>query len=387
MAFEFIHQQVQQRKVKQLVRERFCLGSGQGRFIQVSDQQYLNFSSNDYLGLSQHPKVIAGWKNAADQYGTGSGGSPLVTGYQLPHHQLEQALCEWQGKAAALLFSSGFSANQGIIKALLSKQDLLLQDKLNHASLMEAGSLSAAQFKRFTHNSTERLQTLLASRKANNCLVITEGVFSMDGDQAPLNAISRLCKQHDAWLMVDDAHGVGCLGDQGRGSIQDADLAADDIQLQMLTFGKALGVSGAAVLCDSSVRDYLINFDRSYIYSTAMPAAQAAAVTEAIAVLQTEPEFQETLHQNIRLFKNLGRDLGLPLLESDTAIQPIILGSSERALWISEQLKLRGFWVSAIRPPTVPVNTARLRVTLSSSHRADDISRLLDTLVDLLRIE
>jgi 8-amino-7-oxononanoate synthase len=383
MAFEFVKQHVEQRKQQQLFRQRRCQSSAQGRLIEIDKQGFVNFSSNDYLGLSHHAKVIEAWKKGAERYGVGSGGSPLVTGFQQAHHELEETLCNWQGREGALLFNSGFSANQSVIKALLSKNDVLIQDKLNHASLMEAGVLCDASFMRFKHNSVPQLAKKLASQNSANCLVITEGVFSMDGDQAPLQSISDLCKQHQAWLMVDDAHGVGCLGDQGAGSLNHQGISHDDVQIQMLTFGKALGVSGAVILCDQELKDYLINFDKSYVYSTAMPAAQACAITESIKVLQTEPELQQKLVSNIALFKGLAKENGIALTDSNTAIQPIIVGQAEKALLMAQSLQNKGFWVSAIRPPTVPANTARLRVTLSSHHQEQDIVGLIKAISEV----
>jgi len=384
MAFEFIQDALQQRRQQQLFRQRCTQDSAQGRVFVSEGRQYLNFSSNDYLGLACHPKIVEAWREGAKRYGVGCGGSPLVTGFQSAHYQLEQELCEWQGRSAALLFNSGFSANQGLIKTLLGKDDLLLQDKLNHASLIEAGMLSDCQSKRFAHNQLEQLARRLGQREQQNCLVITEGVFSMDGDQAPLRAMAQLCQQHNSWLMVDDAHGVGCLGEQGRGSLSQQQVAAAEVQIQMLTFGKALGVSGATLLCDQDLQDYLINFDKSYVYSTAMPAAQAMAISAAIKLVRADHSHQQQLQANITLFKRLAGELKLPLSQSTTAIQPILIGSSERAVAVSQQLKRQGFWVSAIRPPTVPPNTARLRITLSSHHRPEDIHALLAALADIL---
>ncbi len=384
MAFDFIQSELELRRQNNLLRKRRCQASAQGRLLRSEGQQYLNFSSNDYLGLANHPKIVEAWREGAKHYGVGCGGSPLVTGFQGPHYQLEQLLCEWQGRPAALLFNSGFSANQGLIKTLLGKNDLLLQDKLNHASLIEAGMLSGCQSKRFAHNQLEQLSQRLAARKQQNCLVITEGVFSMGGDQAPLKAIAQLCHQHNSWLMVDDAHGVGCLGEQGRGSLNQQQVGSSDVQIQMLTFGKALGVSGATLLCDHDLQDYLINFDKSYVYSTAMPAAQAMAISAAIELVRSDPHYQQQLQTNISLFKALAAELAIPLGKSNTAIQPVLIGSSERALLCSERLKQQGFWVSAIRPPTVPPNTARLRITLSSHHQREDIHALLAALASIL---
>ncbi|WP_427981868.1 8-amino-7-oxononanoate synthase [Agarivorans sp.] len=384
MAFEFIQSQLEQRRQQQLFRQRCTQDSAQGRVLVSEGRQYLNFSSNDYLGLARHPKIVEAWREGAKRYGVGCGGSPLVTGFQSPHHDLEQLLCEWQGRPAALLFNSGFSANQGLIKTLLGKNDLLLQDKLNHASLIEAGMLSACPSKRFAHNQLEQLTRRLAERDQQNCLVITEGVFSMDGDQAPIKAMAQLCQQHNSWLMVDDAHGVGCLGEQGRGSLNQQQVNADEVQIQMLTFGKALGVAGASLLCDQELHDYLINFDKSYVYSTAMPAAQAMAISAAIKLVRADHSHQQQLQANIQLFKCLAAELKLPLSQSTTAIQPILIGSSERALVASQQLKQQGFWVTAIRPPTVPPNTARLRITLSSHHQREDIHALLAALASIV---
>ncbi|WP_026972469.1 8-amino-7-oxononanoate synthase [Aliagarivorans marinus] len=378
MAFEFVTQALSERRDSDLLRARRCQSSRQGRCLQHQGRDYLNFSSNDYLGLSQHPEVVAAWCKGANEYGVGSAGSPLVTGFQSPHLALEQQLAEWFGYPAALLFSSGFCANQAVIKAFDNPSLTTFHDKLNHASLIEAGMYSSAPMKRFRHNDVAHLDQLL-SRANGDKLVISEGVFSMDGDSAPLGDIAQVSKQHKAWLMIDDAHGAGVLGEKS--SVSCAGLGAEDVQIMVITFGKAFGVQGAAVLCSEQLREYLLNFARSYVYSTAMPAAQASAVSASLNVMATQPQHRERLSQNIALFRKLAEHQSVPLHASNTAIQPILIGSAAKAQQISLRLKEQGLWVNAIRPPTVPPNTSRLRVTLTAHHSAEDINSLVEALV------
>jgi 8-amino-7-oxononanoate synthase len=375
MAFDFIAQQLHQRQEADLLRSRRVNQAPQGRLIRFNDQRFLNFAGNDYLGLANHPKVIEAFRQAAQNFGIGSGGSPLLTGYQTPHAELEALLCNWLDLPAALLFSSGFSANQAVIKALMSKGDLLLQDKLNHASLMEAGMLSDATMKRFHHNDMKALSSRLDGAPPNT-LVVSEGVFSMDGDGAPLAQMSDLCQANRAWLMIDDAHGLGVCGPGGRGSCPGAAIKPD---ILMATFGKALGVGGAFVGASQALVDFLMNFSRSYVYSTAMPAAQAAAVSAAITVLKEE-SLSLRLADNICYFKQCLGDFSAQLLPSDTAIQPWLVGDSGEALRLSERLRARGIWAPAIRPPTVPPHRARLRITLSAAHLSSDIDALVEAL-------
>lgn len=372
MSFEFIAQSLSHRKEAQLLRSRqlnksTCVGR-----LSVAGKAYLNFSSNDYLGLANDEQLIEAWQQGAQYYGVGSGASPLVTGHCCAHQELEQHLCDWLGFEAAILFNSGFSANQAIIKALLSKEDLLLQDKLNHASLIEAGMMSEVKMKRFLHNDVQSLEKYLQI-PAKNKLVVTEGVFSMDGDMAPIGQISQVANKHQAWLMLDDAHAIGVLGSQGQGSLENP----QHVQIYMATFGKALGVGGAFIAGSQALIDYLINFARSYIYSTAMPPAMAYTVSQSINMVRQQTWRREKLQENIALFKQKCSQLPVQLLASDTAIQPILLGSAEKALNMSELLKKQGYWVSAIRPPTVPNNTARCRITLSASHSSADIAQLV----------
>lgn len=266
----FMQAQLAQRRQNSVWRQRICVEHNSGRKLQVDGQHYLNFSGNDYLGLSRHPKVIEAWQQGAAQYGTGSGGSGHVTGFSLAHQQLENTLSEWLGYPRALLFISGFAANQAVITALMSQGDRILADKLSHASILEASMLSNANLRRFTHNSPSSLEKLLAHPTEGKTLIITEGVFSMDGDCAPLTELQQLAGQHNVWLMVDDAHGIGVRGREGRGS---CDVHGIKPELLIVTFGKAFGLSGAAVLCDETTADYFIQTARHLIYSTSMPPA------------------------------------------------------------------------------------------------------------------
>ncbi|ALR76067.1 8-amino-7-oxononanoate synthase [[Enterobacter] lignolyticus] len=367
-----------QRRAAQALRVRLPVSQGAGRWLRQGDARWLNFSSNDYLGLSQHPQIVAAWQQGAAQYGTGSGGSGHVTGYSVAHQALEAALADRLGYPRALLFISGFAANQATIAALLHKGDRIIADRLSHASLLEAASLSPAELRRFTHNDGEHLQTLLAKPVAGQQLVVTEGIFSMDGDSAPLADIAARTRSANGWLMVDDAHGIGVCGD-GRGSC-----AAQGVKPELLvvTFGKAFGLSGAAVLCSDSVAEYLLQFARHLIYSTAMPPAQAVALQTALAVVMSEEgdARRETLRQHIGRFRQGAQQLGWRLTASESAIQPLIVGENAPTLALAERLRQQGCWLSAIRPPTVPAGTARLRITLTAAHLQDDIDRLLEVL-------
>jgi len=367
-----------QRRDAQALRVRLPVHQGAGRWLRQGDARWLNFSSNDYLGLSQHPQIVAAWQQGAAQYGTGSGGSGHVTGYSVAHQALEEALAGWLGYSRSLLFISGFAANQAVIAALLHKDDRIIADRLSHASLLEAASLSPAELRRFTHNDGEHLQTLLAKPVPGQQLVVTEGIFSMDGDSAPLADIAARTRSAHGWLMVDDAHGIG-VGEDGRGSC-----AAQGVKPELLivTFGKAFGLSGAAVLCSDSVADYLLQFARHLIYSTAMPPAQAVALHQALGVVRSEEgdARRQTLRQHIGRFRRGAQQLGWRLTDSESAIQPLIVGENAPTLALAEHLRQQGCWLSAIRPPTVPAGTARLRITLTAAHQEEDIDRLLEVL-------
>jgi 8-amino-7-oxononanoate synthase len=373
MAFEFITQALRQQQTDSLLRTRAVCNEA------------INFSANDYLGLSTHPDVIAAWQRGANEHGVGSGGSALVTGYTHAHAALEEKLAEITGFESSLLFNSGYSANQALIKALLNKNDLLVQDKLNHASLIEAGVYSPATMKRFKHNDSDHLAQILTQYRPQhaNSLVVTEGVFSMDGDMADLPAISQHCKAHDTWLLVDDAHGFGVLP-QGQNSLKQQGLLAADVDLYMATFGKAVGVSGAFVAASKEVIDYLVNFSKPYIYSTAMPAAMAMCINKALTIMLTETWRVSHLNQLICYFKQQCSLRNITLMPSDTAIQPLLIGDASKAMKISQTLANQGLLVKAIRPPTVPLGTSRLRITLSANHRIEDIDLLLTRLKEAL---
>ncbi|USD36191.1 8-amino-7-oxononanoate synthase [Ferrimonas sp. SCSIO 43195] len=366
-----------ERDAQGLYRHRQAIQRLDGGQILVDDRPYHHFCGNDYLGLAESSRLSDAWKRGLRRFGAGSGASPLVTGHHQAHQQLEQTLCQWLGFERALLFSSGFAANQAIIHALMQKSDLLLQDRLNHASLQEAGHLCPATQARFKHNDCDDLARRLQSAAPEQAkLVITEGVFSMDGDRAPLADIAALCQQHRAWLMVDDAHGCGILGQQGRGSCDAAGIQPD---LLVVTFGKAFGCAGAAVLCGHDLAEYLTQFARHLIYSTALPPAQACAIGEAIEVITQEPWRQQRLAQWQQLLQ-ARLDSAIPLCHTDTPIQPLMVGDSQRALALSEALRRKGFWVSAIRPPTVPAGKARLRITLSAAHSQHQVQQLADAI-------
>lgn len=368
-----------ERRAADALRSRHTVAQGAGRWLTVGERRFCNFSSNDYLGLSQHPAVVRAWQQGAERYGVGSGGSGHVSGHTVAHQALESELAEWLGYPRALLFISGFSANQAAIAALTGKEDRIVADKLSHASLLEAASHSPAQLRRFAHNDVAQMRTLLAKPIDGQQLVVTEGIFSMDGDSAPLGEIAQAAGEAQAWLMVDDAHGTGVVGEQGRGSCH---LHGIKPEILIVTFGKGFGVSGAAVLCSETVADYLLQFARHLIYSTAMPPAQAMALSAALRVIRSDEGEQRraTLAALIARFRHGAAQLPMTLADSESAIQPLIVGDNARALRLAERLRQQGCWVTAIRPPTVPPGTARLRLTLTAAHQAEDIDSLLEAL-------
>ncbi|WP_127956868.1 8-amino-7-oxononanoate synthase [Serratia microhaemolytica] len=372
-----IEQALREQQQQNAYRQRQVHYGVNGRHVALNGRCYLNFSSNDYLGLSQHQAVIAAWQRGAERYGVGSGGSAHVSGFSAAHQQLEQQLADWLGYPRALLFISGYAANQAVLAALMRNGDAILADRLSHASLQEAAHLSPAQLRRFQHNRPEKLAALLQKKCLGQQLVITEGVFSMDGDTAPLVELQALAQQHAAWLLVDDAHGIGSYGDRGRGSCWQQNVKPE---ILVITFGKAFGVSGAAVLCSDFLAEYLLQFARHLIYSTAMPPAQACAVQAALHCIQQGDHLRQQLQSHIRQFRTGAAQLALPLADSESAIQPLLVGDNQQALQLAECLRTHGIWATAIRPPTVPLGSARLRLTLSATHQAQDIERLLEVL-------
>ncbi|MFN1531921.1 MULTISPECIES: 8-amino-7-oxononanoate synthase [Vibrio] len=359
-----------ERKTQGLNRSMNVVFAGNQSVLEHEGRRYINFSSNDYLGLANDQALVRAWQQGLSVYGSGSGASPLVTGFSAAHSNLEAALTEWLGYDRAILFGSGFSANQALLFTLLEKSDVLIQDRLNHASLMEAGALSPAKMKRFKHNDIEHLSSLI-SGEGNN-LVVTEGVFSMDGDCAPLANIVEVTGNHDAWLAVDDAHGIGVLGESGGGSCELAMVKPD---ILIVTFGKAFGMSGAAILCDHATGDFLTQFARHHVYSTAMPPAQAYALTHAVSMVQEQSWRREKLIELSEVYRDSLNDLD-GFVETQTSIKPFMIGESELALQVASACRQNGIWVSAIRPPTVPKGTSRLRITLTANHTKEQIQTL-----------
>ncbi|EOC1299851.1 8-amino-7-oxononanoate synthase [Cronobacter dublinensis] len=370
------------REASDSLRRRVVCDPAPGGALVHQGVRYRNFSGNDYLGLSQHPALIAAWQQGAEHYGVGSGASGHVSGYSGAHQALENALAQWLGYDRALLFISGFAANQAVVAALMQPQDRLLADRLSHASLLEAASHSPATLRRFAHNSPQALAALLDKPVDGLTLAFTEGVFSMDGDLAPLADLAALTQGAQTLLMVDDAHGIGVLGREGRGSCEVAGVRPD---LLLVTFGKAFGLSGAALLCSEPMADYLLQTARHLIYSTAMPGAQAQALRAALTVIREGDDLRARLTRNIARFRAGAAQLPLTLAGSHTAIQPLIVGENGAALALAAKLRARGCWVTAIRPPTVPPGTARLRLTLSAAHQDSDIDALLEALYDACR--
>ena len=366
-----------------LYRGRRVLEGPQATTVRVDGRELLAFCSNDYLGLANDPRVIGALQQGAARYGAGSGASHLVSGHSRAHHELEEALAEFTGRPRALLFSGGYAANLGVISALLGRGDAVFQDRLNHASLLDGGLLSGARLQRFLHNDASSLEARLARSPARRKLVAVDGVFSMDGDEAPLAALAAVCARHDALLYVDDAHGFGVLGERGAGTLEKQGMGSAGVPLLMATLGKALGVAGAFVAGSEELIETLIQFARTYIYTTAMPPALAVAAAESLRIVREEPWRRAHLQELIGRFRAGASALGLQLLPSQTAIQPLLLGDAATALRWSEQLLARGLLVPAIRPPTVPRGQSRLRVTLSAAHTVAEVERLLQALADI----
>lgn len=352
----------------------------------IDNKNIINFCSNDYLGLSQHESVIAAFKNAADIYGVGSGSAHLICGHTQAHHALEEELAEFTRRERALLFSTGYMANVGTINALVENGDSIFEDKLNHASLLDGGLSSGANFKRYPHADLAQLEKLLQKTDSRKWIV-TDGVFSMDGDVAPLHDLANLAQKQNALLMVDDAHGFGVLGKTGGGLIEALNLTQNEVPILMGTLGKAFGTFGAFVAGSETLIESLIQFARTYIYTTALPPAVAQATRESLKIVISETWRREKLRTLISEFKTGAAQLNLPLMPSDSPIQPLLIGDSFRATRMSEQLLNAGFLVSAIRPPTVPKNKARLRITFSALHEFEDVARLLETLHKLHNLE
>jgi 8-amino-7-oxononanoate synthase len=368
-----------QRRQQQLYRQRPNIDSAQGPVVRLEGREFVNFCSNDYLGLASHPRVIERLRQAALDFGVGSGASHLVCGHSTLHHELEEALADFTGRQRALLFSSGYMANVGTLGCLLQRGDHVFEDRLNHASLLDGGMHSGARFCRYAHNDMAQLAPMLASATGHK-LVVVDGVFSMDGDVAPLAELARLCQPDDTWLMVDDAHGFGVLGETGAGSLEAAGLGEAEVPVLMATLGKALGTAGAFVAGSELLIDALVQGARNYIYTTALPPAMAAASLEALALVKEEGWRRQHLQDLTARFRRGAQQISLPLMDTNSPIQPLLVGDSEQAMAYSAALRQRGLLIGAIRPPTVPAGTARLRITFSAAHSEQQVDFLLQQL-------
>lgn len=381
-----IQRQQTQRREQSLWRERQRV-SAQGPRIEISGKPYLNFCSNDYLGLAQHPALADAAANAAHQLGAGSGASHLVCGHLEIHEQLENALANFVGAEAAIVFSTGYMANLAIPQSFLKSGDFLFQDRLNHASLLDAGKLCEARMVRYLHNDVNSLSQKMEKMHRrgatdSRAMVMTDAVFSMDGDVAKLQELKRVIDQEDSLLVVDDAHGFGIFGESGAGSLEAAGLSVKGPIMMVGTLGKAAGSFGAFVAGDKHLIEQLIQFGRTYTYTTALPPTVIAATLASLELIRSS-DLRQQLKTNIAFFRQQAEGypaLRARLLKSHSAIQPLLITDSELALAASDQLRQNGFLISAIRPPTVPPNSARLRITLSAAHRLDELSQMLEAL-------
>ena len=376
---------LRERQAQHLYRSPVSSESPQAPQMKIGGKDYLVFCSNDYLGLANHPDLIQSFKRAADKYGVGSGAAHLINGHFSEHQALEEELADFTGRERALLFSTGYMANMGVVNALMESGDMIYADRLNHASLIDAGLLSKAKMKRYAHNDLRSLKKKYTNNHPQNTMIVTDGVFSMDGDCAPVTSLAKIARDKKAWLMVDDAHGFGTLGSTGAGLLEQEGLTQQDVPVLMATLGKGLGTAGAFVAGSHELIEFLIQTARTYIFTTAMPPAIAGATRASLKLLKAEAWRREKLAVNIQFFKQAAQQLDLPLMPSDTAIQPLLIGSAGQALDYSNALKQSGILVTAIRPPTVPENTARLRITLSAAHEEAQIILLLEHLETLFR--
>ena len=377
-----LKQNLEQRRAEGLYRRRRVTEGAQGPELVVDGRRLLAFCSNDYLGLAADPRLAEAMNRGVARYGVGSGAAHLISGHSKAHHALEEELAEFTGRERALLFSTGYMANLGVISALLGRGDSVFEDRLNHASLLDGGLLSGARFRRYPHADIDALDDRLVAAGGRR-LVVSDGVFSMDGDLAPIAGLSALCLARDAWLMIDDAHGIGVMGAQGRGSIAAAGLGQAEVPILMGTLGKALGTAGAFVAGPEELIETLIQQARSYIYTTAMPPAIAEATRASLHIVQAEDWRRERLQGHIARFRHGARRIGLTLMASETAIQPVLLGDVERVNRWSEALLREGILGGAIRPPTVPEGGARLRITFSASHSPAQVDALLAVLGEI----
>lgn len=372
------------RRTQNRYRQRKVLQSPQGSHVQVDGKNMLAFCSNDYLALANHPRVIAAFQNAADRYGVGSGASHLVSGHSEEHHRLEEKLAAVTGRDRAVLISTGYMANFGVINALVDARSSVFMDRLNHASLLDGGFICRGTMHRFPHNDVAALADQLADCEQDYKLIAVDGIYSMDGDMAPLPELAHLARTHGAALMVDDAHGFGWLGPAGAGVCEHFGLGQEEVPILMATLGKALGSFGAFVAGSEELIEVLIQTCRPYVFSTALPPAVAAASSAALDVVRDEPERRRNLNKLILQFRNGAQARGIPVMSSETPVQPVVLGSESRTMAVAEFLAQRGIWVGAIRPPTVPEASSRLRISLNAAHSTAQIDQLLDAVAEAL---
>ena len=372
-----------------MYRRRRTLQGAQGREVVVDGRRLVNFCSNDYLGLAADPRIAEAFKAGVERWGVGAGASHLVCGHSAAHEALEVALAEFTGRPRALLYSSGYGANVGVINALLSVGDFVFEDRLNHASLLDGGWISRAAFAWFDHLDSAHLEREMAAVAGlgGRRLIVSDGTFSMDGDACPLDEIVAVAARHGAWVMIDDAHGIGVHGSNGVGLVDPVRYGTGEVPVLVGTLGKAFGTAGAFVAGDEDLIETLVQRSRNYIYTTAMPPALAAATLAGLEIVRGEQWRREHLASLVQRFRANAATLGLRLLPSSSPIQPLVVGAAERALSISRRLEESGFFIAAIRPPTVPTGTSRLRITLTASHRPEDVDRLFEAIAELRCID
>lgn len=380
--FEDIPEYLSSLESHHMFRRRRIVGTKQGRILLVDGKQMINFSSNDYLGLAGDARIAKAFSEGIEKWGTGSGASHLISGHTAAHHELEELLAEFTGRPRALLYSSGYAANVGVINALLSVGDFVFEDRLNHASLLDGGWISRANFRWYPHNDIHSLRSALQSNDIGTArtLIVSDGTFSMDGDYCELAALVSAADDHNAWLMIDDAHGFGVVGKHGEGLVAANAYGVEDVQILVGTLGKAFGTSGAFVTGTHDLIETLIQRSRNYIFTTAMPAALAHATKTSLEIVRTEDWRRQRILELVSLFRDGLDDCNAALLPSNSSIQPIVLGAPESALVISRHLEQQGFFVTPIRPPTVPQGSSRLRVTITAAHRESDVTRLAEAI-------
>jgi len=371
-------------ELRHLYRERNVLQGAQAATVTLQGKEYVSFCSNDYLSLANHPGVIKAFKDGVDKYGVGSGASHLISGHSAAHHALEEELADFTGRDQALLFSSGYMANLGVLTTLMEEGDVILSDRLNHVSLNDGARLSAATLRRYLHCDINSLQQKLLKDSSGKKLILSDGVFSMDGDIAPLKKLSKVASQNQAWLMVDDAHGLGVLGNNGAGSLDHNNMNQDEVQILMGTLGKSFGVSGAFVAGSKGLIDCLIQFSKNYCYTTAMPPAIAEAARYSLGLVKKEHWRREKLRDLVKQFRSGAEQLGLQLMPSETPIQPLLIGDAEQAVALSKKLKQKGFLVPAIRTPSVPQGEERMRITFCAGHSDSHVDKLLGAISEFM---